>query len=154
GKPQVGHVERLGINLAINRKREQYPKAARTYIGCIQPGFTEIRAGPSVVVVLGEHVDGLGINCRGYRECDCEAGEYFREKLDVSSHWNPSGLSNPIWEKVGNRGGTRLLMRAVVNVEPALLAQFTQSHRQSVRARRCEHLRHPKGMRRRDHVAG
>jgi hypothetical protein len=52
----VGDVEGLGGNQAIDRLGEQDPKLRGVYIGRCQEGFVAIQAGTQVVIVLGEHV--------------------------------------------------------------------------------------------------
>ena len=52
----VGNIERLSCNQAIDRLREEGSELRGVYVGWRQESFVGIQAGTRIVIVLGEHV--------------------------------------------------------------------------------------------------
>jgi hypothetical protein len=86
GDGEALHVERLGVDGPIHRKREKLPELARLHVERIQDRLPQVGIGARIVVVVGEDVD-LGGAVRSHRE-----GQ--RQRTQKGSGKNPSVLLN------------------------------------------------------------
>ncbi len=55
GNGQVGHVQRLCVDVAVHSAREQLSELSHVYIGGVEDTLFEIGSRPTVVIMLGEH---------------------------------------------------------------------------------------------------
>ena len=60
GDRHVRHIERLGIDLSINRVKEQSAEAVAVDVGRSERGFVKVLTSARVVIVVSQHIDLSG----------------------------------------------------------------------------------------------
>ena len=74
----AGHVERLGIDLPVDRHRKEFPELIHVHVRSVQNRLGRILSCSRIVIVLGENAYTRGSGVHG--QC-CRVARHTRDRI-------------------------------------------------------------------------